>query len=229
MKIALLICDHVNEDLQHIQGTYPDMFFDLLPDLEFTVFHVCDGHFPKSANDFDAYVVNGSRRSVYEEVDWIIELKSFVRDIYKYRKKYVGVCFGHQLLAEALGGKVAKSNRGWCVGVHQFDILKQEDWMLPYQPTIQLLMMCQDQVQILPEKSVVLASTKKCPIGMFQVGKNMLGIQAHPEFSKGYDQALMELRVERMGLPVVTKGIASLDKKIDKTIAAGWIVRFLQN
>ena len=228
MKIALLICDRVNDDLLHIQGDYPEMFFALFPTLKFEVFRVSEGHFPKDVNDFDAYMVNGSKYSVYEEMDWIIRLKDFVRDIYKYEKKYVGVCFGHQLLAEALGGKVAKTENGWCVGVHEFDILQQEKWMRPFQANIQLLMMCQDQVHLLPKESTVLATSKNCPVGMFRVGENMLGVQAHPEYSKAYDKALMELRQEKIGVAVVEEGIESLNKNVDRDLIANWILNFLK-
>ncbi len=227
MKIALLICDQVNEDLLHIQGGYSDMFLKLFPQIDFEVFNVFKGQFPANANDFDAYLTNGSRRSVYDKEDWIDQLKAFVRDIYSAQKKYVGVCFGHQLLAEALGGKVAKAASGWSVGVHQFILKEKESWMTPFHQKLNLLMMCQDQVQVLPLNSKVLAVTKTCPVGMFQVGSNMLGIQAHPEFSKAYDNALMELRNERIGTEVVKKGKKSLKKSVDREIIAQWIFQFL--
>ncbi len=228
-KIALLICDEVTEDLRHVQGDYPDMFRELFPALDFEVFNVYRGHFPEDVHDFDWYMTNGSRRSVYEKEEWIEQLKAFVREIYQAGKKYIGVCFGHQLLAEALGGKVAKAKTGWSVGVHPFSMVQQTDWMNPYQPELQLLMMCQDQVQVLPQGGVVLASTPTCPVGIFQVDSHMLGIQAHPEFSKEYDRALMEARLDRMGTDVVTAGIASLEKNVDREIIARWMLHFLND
>ena len=214
-------------DLRYIQGDYPDMFIELFPELDFEVFNVYQGHFPDDVNDYEAYITNGSRLSVYDKVDWIIRLKAFVREIYLAKKKYVGVCFGHQLLAEALGGKVAKAESGWSVGVHRLSVLQREKWMMPYQTNLNLLMMCQDQVQVLPEGGEVLAQTDVCPVGVFKVGGHMLGVQAHPEFSKKYDQALMELRLERMGTEVVNAGIASLQQPVDKNIIAQWILQFL--
>jgi GMP synthase-like glutamine amidotransferase len=88
-------------------------------------------------------------------------------------------------------------------------------------------MMCQDQVLDLPENAVLLATTTDCPHGMFRVGERMLGIQAHPEFPKSYDQALMELRVERMGEAKVKSGIESLKKDVDALILAAWIHNFV--
>jgi GMP synthase-like glutamine amidotransferase len=232
MKVGLLECDHVREDLLHIDGDYrqmfPSLFAGAAPDWDFVFYDVCNGQFPASADDCDVYICTGSRFSVYDEEDWVIRLKQFVNEIYHSGKIYLGVCFGHQMLAEALGGKVEKSPIGWCVGVHTFDIVENEAWMNPSMPSLNLLMMCQDQVAVLPPGSTVLATGPSCPIAMFRVGSNMLAVQAHPEFSKAYDQALMELRIERIGQPKVQEGIASLDLPVYGSIMAGWMKNFAE-
>ncbi|MEZ4829843.1 MAG: amidotransferase [Bacteroidia bacterium] len=226
MKTGLLVCDHINENFRHIAPDYPSMFRRILPGSDLIPFMVIEGAFPENAEVCDAYIVTGSRFSVYDEVEWVLRLKSFVREIYVSGKKYVGVCFGHQMLGEALGGKVAKSAKGWCVGVHQFSMLKEESWMAPFQPQVNLLMSCQDQVVVLPENSIHLASSPDCEIGMFRVGEHMLGIQAHPEFTPEYDRALMESRVERIGKEKVEKGIQSLQKQTEGALVARWITEF---
>lgn len=227
MKVGLLLCDHVRPKYQTQFGDYPPMFAATWPSFDFEVFAVCDGEFPTSVNDCEAYLSSGSRYSVYEEHDWIVELKSLVKEIAAKELPYLGVCFGHQMLAEALGGVVKKAESGWCVGTHSFEMKEQADWMNPYQATLNLLMMCQDQVQVLPPDSIVLASAPTCPVGMFQVGDRMLGVQAHPEFSKAYDQVLMEDRVERMGATVVQEGIESLDLPLDAELFCQWSTQFL--
>lgn len=229
MKIALLQCDCVRAEFLDIQGDYPEMFQALLPNFDFDVFEVFRNQFPERVEDYSAYMVTGSRYSVYEKKDWINRLKTFVREIESAGKVYVGLCFGHQLLAEALGGKVEKARQGWCVGVHTFNLVKKTQWMQPELQQINLLMMCQDQVQKLPVDSQLLSSADKCPIAMFQVGDRMLGIQAHPEFNKAYDQALMEARVELMGIQTVEEGIKSLEKPIHQTEISRWITHFLEN
>jgi GMP synthase-like glutamine amidotransferase len=227
MKTGLLICDTVNDAFRHIDGDYPDMFRNLLPELEIELFRVHEGEFPESPDVCDAWIMTGSRFSVYDQEDWILRLKSFVKEIYESDKTYVGVCFGHQMLGEALGGKVEKASIGWNVGIGSFEILRQEDWMQPVQSSLNLLMMCQDQVVEMPPDSALLAKSPTCPVSMFRVGDRMLGIQAHPEFSKAYNRALMEVRVDRMGKDTVDKGIRSLELTVDQRVIAAWIMEFL--
>jgi len=230
MKVGLLECDHVREELLHIGGDYnemfPSLFSKVAPDWEFEFYDVCNNVFPRSADVCDVYICTGSKSSVYDDEPWIARLKEFVREIQHSGKVYIGVCFGHQILGEALGGKVRKSEVGWCVGVHHFETVKFQRWMIPARSSFDLLMMCQDQVLELPEGAVLLAETSDCPFAMFQVGDNMLGIQAHPEFPKAYDQALMELRVERIGNAKVDLGIASLELSTHEIIVAEWIKNF---
>lgn len=229
----MLECDHVRDELRYVAGDYRDMFPALFTQVtatwEFVFYDVCNGDFPASVDECEVYICTGSKNSVYDDEPWIHQLKQFVREINTSAKKFIGICFGHQLLGEALGGKVDKSPNGWCVGVHSFELLKQETWMNPAQHQFNLLMMCQDQVLQLPAGSVLLAKTPLCPHAMFRIGSNMLGIQAHPEFPKAYNQALMEMRVERIGSEKVKNGVKSLEKNTDALLIADWIVQFAEN
>lgn len=228
MTIGLFECDHVPQRFLHIGGDYRDMFSALLPEFEFRYYDVCSGQFPESLDECDGYMCTGSRNSVYENIDWIKQLKQLVKQLYENQKPYVGVCFGHQMLGEALGGKVMKSPSGWNVGVHRFEMLTEEDWMVPFQEEINLLMMCQDQVVEMPENSKVLAKTIHCPVGMFKVGETMLGIQAHPEFPKKYEEALLKERVEIIGVEKVNSAMESLKIPTDVKLLAGWIKRVFE-
>ncbi len=233
LTIGLLECDHVRPELRYINGDYRDMFPALFnrvsPDVEFRFYDVVNGVFPASVDECDGYISTGSAFSVYDDVKWVHDLADFVRKLYETQTPYVGICFGHQMLGYALGGQVHKSAAGWCVGVHEFTMLAERNWMQPYQDKLNLLMMCQDQVISLPENAVRLASAVDCPNAMIMVGQAMLGIQAHPEFSASYDRALMELREERIGEEKVAKGIASLRLQTDEVPAANWIVNFFSN
>lgn len=235
LKIGLLECDHVRDEFRHIAGDYRDMFpalfQPLAPDWEFVFYDVANGYFPSSIDECEVYICTGSKSSVYEDEPWIHTLKAFVADLYAHQKIYVGVCFGHQLLAEALGGKVQKSSVGWCVGVHEFKMLWAEgdgqSRIKPPQERLNLLMMCQDQVQVLPPDAQVLATAADCPVAMFQVGQRMLGVQAHPEFTVPYEEALMRSRVERIGETKTQQGLESLSQPLDSVLVARWIVEFV--
>lgn len=226
MKAGLLICDHVIEKYQERFGDYPTMFARLFPDFEWVLYDACRGEFPTDLEECDLYLATGSRHSVYEDLDWIVQLKQVIRDIYAAKKCFIGFCFGHQLIGEALGGRVGKPSNGWCVGVHDFEIKERKKWMLPVKQSFGILMMCQDQILELPPDAQILGGNEMCPVGVIQVGKNMLGIQGHPEFSKEYDRFLMEMRVTRMGKDVVEKGVESLEKKVDVELMRGWFLRF---
>lgn len=228
MKVGLLLCDHVGERFRPITGgDYDHLFYHLLPELDWQVYDLTQEQFPDHIDDCAAYVCSGSVHSVYEDIPWILRLKSFVRDLYDRHKPLVGVCFGHQMLAEALGGKVGKGACGWCVGVHTFEVVHPENWMKPRQMEFNLLMSCQDQVLALPPDSTILARTADCSVSMFRVGDQMLGLQAHPEFTKGYAQALLEVRRERIGAGRVEAAVGSLEMGLDGGLMGKWIKQFL--
>ena len=198
-----------------------------IPDLQLRWFDVVNGELPENADTCDAYVCTGSRYSVYEDRDWIAKLKDYVRQLHDAGKPFVGICFGHQLLAEALGGQVRPAEQGWGVGVHEMQITHPEPWMQPELEDCRIQYMHADQVQRLPPESVVLAAAPHCPVAMFRVGENMLGIEGHPEFPAPYVEALVRTRRERIGEERSQAAIASLGEKTDDAVVARWIANFL--
>jgi GMP synthase-like glutamine amidotransferase len=147
----------------------------------------------------------------------------FVRSIHASGAPYVGICFGHQLLAHALGGRTEKAGVGWGVGAI-------DTWVNPLQSDAVLLYMHQDQVTELPADAKVLGHSDHCPIAMLRVGP-MLGVQAHPEFSVDYVDALLDARADRIGPVLTAKAKHSLERVGDAGDAAQlgrWIVAFLE-
>jgi GMP synthase-like glutamine amidotransferase len=232
MKIGLLECDHVAERFRHIAGDYRQMFANLLkryaPNLSLIPFDICNGQWPASLNACDAYICTGSRYSVYDDLDWIPSLKIFIRELHDAHQPFIGICFGHQMLADALGGTVGRSDQGWGVGVREIEIARSEAWMEPQQSHFRLQFMHQDEVGRLPENGVLLGQSDHCPVAMFRVGDRMLGIQAHPEFSKAYSQALLLDRIDRIGAELARTALASLDRGTDEDLIMRWIKEFLQ-
>jgi GMP synthase-like glutamine amidotransferase len=231
VNLGLLECDHVDERLRAIAGGYPDMIDALLrphlPDLRFTRFDACHGRLPDSPEDCDAYLCTGSRASVYEARDWIAELTAFVRGLRGSGRPFVGICFGHQVLAQALGGKVARGPQGWGVGVHDMRIVAARGWMQPPLEICRLQYMHQDQVERLPEGAELLARGEHCEVAMFSVDGTMLGIEGHPEFPPAYNEALMRDRVARIGRERVDAGITSFALATHDAIMGRWIAAFL--
>ena len=231
MKIGLLGCDDVPERLKYIGGSYRDMFDALLaphvPGLELEWFDVIKGALPESPDACDAYICTGSRHSVYENRDWILRLQAHVRELHAAHKPFVGICFGHQVLAQALGGEVAPAEQGWGVGVHEMNIVQPEPWMQPPLRECRLQYMHADQVQRLPPRSVVLATARHCPVAMFRVEQTSLGIEGHPEFPAPYVGAIVQARKERIGTARAEAALESLDSPVDDHVVARWIVNFL--
>ena len=227
MRVGLLVCDHINEKLHHIATDYHSMFSDFLPDLELVPYYACEGQLPENPDKEEAYICTGSSYSVYSNEDWIQQAKRFTKEAFHAQKKYVGICFGHQLIAESLGGKVEPASQGWCIGIHDFQLSRNE--LLPeIVERFSVLMMCQDQVVDLPEGAEVLASSDSCRHGMYMVSDHFLGIQGHPEFSKAYNQALYNLRSERIPSQKRTEADSSLERDPDKNQLSKMIHRFLK-
>ncbi|HEY7775911.1 MAG TPA: GMP synthase, partial [Kineobactrum sp.] len=132
MKLGILKTDAVRPEWVPDFGEYPDMFIALLgqldPSLEFAVYDVEQGQYPADIDEVDAYLITGSKSSVYDDKPWIETLMAFVRELDQRRKKLVGICFGHQLVAQALGGKTEKSPKGWGVGLQTQRFASMPGW-----------------------------------------------------------------------------------------------------
>lgn len=230
MKIGILQCDSVLEALQPEFGDYPEMFADRLiavaAEWQFMNYAVHLSEFPQSLDECDGYITTGSRHSVYDDIPWIERLEEFVRDLNGAQKKLVGICFGHQLIARALGGTIQKSDKSWAVGVSFNQIDRRKPWMEPFQPELDLVVSHQDQVSHLPEGIEVLASSQFCPYYMLQQGNHFMSVQGHPEFSKNYSYALMDGRRKRIPANRIREGMTSLSADVDDRLMFQWIINF---
>ncbi len=227
-RIGLLVCDHVAAEFREIAGDYPDMFADLMGGVELVRYDVAAGEVPSDPTVCDGWLATGSRLSVYDDEQWISELVEFVRRVDAARVPFVGVCFGHQLIAEALGGRVAKAPGGWGVGARVARVVVGEPWMQPSASEFRVLYSHQDQVTALPPGGRVLAVAEHAPVAMLAVGDHLLGIQGHPEFAPAYARALLESRRgRRIPVDVADAALASLDASLDRGLVAAWMLAFL--
>jgi len=231
MKLGILKTDAVRPEWVPRFGEYPDMFIALLsradPDLEFAVYDVEQGRYPNAIDDADAYLITGSKASVYEDKPWIADLLEFVRELHRRRKKLVGICFGHQVVAQALGGRVEKAAGGWGVGLHTHRFNTTPDWHDQGDADLDILVSHQDQVLEIAPGARVLAGSAFCENAVCQVGDHILTFQGHPEFSPDYAREVMEFRKELLGDATYREGMASLGGIHEGSRVAGWILNFL--
>ncbi|MFV8818811.1 glutamine amidotransferase-related protein [Haliea sp. E17] len=233
MKLGILKTDAVRPEWVPEYGEYPDMFIALLgrldPDLEFAVYDVEQGEYPEDIDEVDAYLITGSKSSVYEDQPWIARLMEFVRELDARRKKLVGICFGHQLVAQALGGRTEKSPKGWGVGLHTHEFTRQPDWHDGGNAAFDILVSHQDQVVENAAGASVLAGSEFCENAVVQVGDHILTFQGHPEFVPGYSRAIMDFRRETLGEPVYSAGVASVEGEPEGERVGRWILNFLKS
>ena len=231
MKVGLLICDHVQPLLQDKFGDYAGMFKQLFSqvdgNIELINFYVIDGQFPDHIDSCDIYISTGSKASVNDEVNWINELEYFIKQLYQANKVFIGICFGHQLIAKALGGKVEKSPKGWGIGIATAVVEQTKPWMQPLQKKIKLIVSHQEQISQLPPNTEVLMASDFCPYSMIKVGTSFIGLQGHPEFSYRYSQALMNSRKHLIPAQRIQQGQESLTEQADDMLIMQWLLHFI--
>lgn len=236
MKIGILQADSVLDQFQPKHGNYPGMIMEILGeaaasldvDVSFENYDVEHGEYPGSLDECDGYVITGSKKSVYDDELWIGALMEYVRDLHGQQKKIVGFCFGHQLIAEALGGKTLGAEVGWGVGVHDSRLVEHPWFIDDHADHYTLIVSHKDQVVSLPEGADLIATSDFCPNSMFIIGEHILAMQGHPEFNKAYSKDLMDWREEILGPETYSRGVSSLETPLMRDDVARWTVRFLQ-
>ena len=231
MKLGFLRTDAVRPELKPEYGEYPDMFIALLrhldPNLEYAVYDVELGQYPVDIDEVDAYLITGSKSSVYEDKPWIIELMEFVRALNRRHKKLLGFCFGHQLVAQALGGKTERSAKGWGVGLHTHRFTTVPSWHDQGDVDLNILVSHQDQVVAVPDSARVLAGSEFCENAVCQIGDHILTFQGHPEFVPQYSRELLSIRRERIGEAAYAAGVSSLSGIAQGQRVGSWVLNFL--
>ena len=228
LKIGLLMMGHVDPRSVHIAGDYPELFGSLLEGqgIELVRYDLDEGRFPDDARSCAGWLSSPSRLSAYDPVPWLSDAEDLLREMIAVEAPFVGICFGHQLLAQALGGTVEKSQYGWGVGVREFDIVARRPWMGEGDESIALIGSHQDQVTRLPDGAELLFRSEYCPYGGFAIGERAWTIQVHPEFVAPLADHLLAGRIELIGAQRVSEARATLSRRLDRHVVAGWIGEF---
>ncbi|MDK3016081.1 type 1 glutamine amidotransferase [Pseudodonghicola flavimaris] len=222
MKIGILQTGHSPDPLIAPLGDYDQLFETLLAgnDFTFEVFAVVDGIFPSGPEDAEGWIVTGSRHGAYEDHPWIPPLEQLIRDIKASGKPMIGVCFGHQIIAQALGGKVEKFAGGWSVG--------RTEYMMDGAP-VALNAWHQDQVTELPEDARVLAGNEFCKNAILAYGDTVWTVQPHPEFQPSFIKGLIDTRGKGVVPdPLLERAEAQLSAPVDNTRIARQMADFLK-
>lgn len=215
MRLGILTTGRVNEALVGTFGEYDGTFAAIYqaadPAIEVRSWAVLDGEFPDNVHAADAWLITGSKHGVYDDLPWIGQLKVFLQDARAGGVPMIGICFGHQLMAEAFGGSAVKSDKGWGVGVHDYSIAHAAPWMAGAGTGFRMHAFHQDQIVALPADAHVLASSPFCEAAMVSYGDPALpeaiSVQPHPEFTGEYARALLDLR-SGIAIPAETAEVA---------------------
>ncbi len=227
MRIGILETGEPPESLIPDHGRYGGMFQRLLgPVHDYTTFDVQAGELPKTVDACDAWLVTGSSAGVYDDLPWIAPLKGFLANA-RDKAPIVGVCFGHQVMAEAFGGSAVKSERGWGIGLQSYAVSHAAGWM-DDGSSVSAPGSHQDQVVALAPGGRVLAGSAFTPFGVLAYGDKAMSMQFHPEFDVAYARALIESRRgTRFSEVEADAAVASLAVPNDSRRIAVWIERFL--
>ena len=217
VRAGLLVVGHVDERSRHIAGDYPELFAALLEPvgIEVVPYAADAGQLPDSLDECDGWLCSPSRLSVYDDEPWIADVEDLLRDAIARETPFVGICFGHQLLAQALGGRVVRATDGWGVGVHEYDIVEPLAVMQPARKRFALIASHQDQVVEVPSEARVIATSEFCPVAGLAVGERLWTVQGHPEFVPALADHLLAGRIELIGAERVRAARASLTQPTD--------------
>ena len=217
MLIGILQCGHAPDEVRAQHGDFDSMFANLFQSYDFTfqTWNVVDGDFPTTIDAADGWLISGSKHGAYEDHAFIPPLSDLIREIYASARPMVGICFGHQIIAQALGGHVKKFEGGWAIGRH--------DYSFNGHGSVTLNAWHQDQVTAPPPEAQVIGSSPFCQFAALLYGEKAFTVQPHPEFSNpvfddyvksrrsspAYPAAVMQRADQLRHVPIQNSAIAA--------------------
>ncbi|MEY9879706.1 type 1 glutamine amidotransferase [Bradyrhizobium sp. USDA 329] len=229
-RITIIETGLVPREHRERHGSFPDMFARMIraadPTATVDVISIPNGDALPDPRKVEAILITGAAAGVYDELAWMAPLEDFVRKAYVNQTPMVGVCFGHQLIAQALGGVVRKSEKGWGIGRHVYQVLP-ENGVIDGE-TIAIPCSHQDQVIEAPSDALTILSSDFTPhAGLLYANGTTLTVQSHPEFDVEFAQVCCDLRDGKAPEDVVATARASLAEPLDSAKLGGAITQFL--
>jgi GMP synthase-like glutamine amidotransferase len=229
-RITIIETGLVGDRYRAQHGSYPDMFARMIraenAAIDVEIVSVCRGEALPDPAALQSILITGSPAGVYDALDWIAPLEDFVRAAHAKATPMVGVCFGHQLIAQALGGTVCKSDRGWGLGRHVYRVAPGNG--IVEDQDLAIAAAHQDQVIEPPKDAKTFLSSAFTPhAGLLYANGATLTVQPHPEFDASYPLAICEMLEGRAPAEVIATARASLNEPLDSAKLGGAIARFL--
>ena len=232
MKLTIIEVGKVPDPLKDRFDPYSAMFREMFAStghaFDYEAERVLDGEPLPDPATLEGLAITGSSAGVYEDHPWLPPLREFIRGAYAARTPMVGICFGHQVMADALGGDVRKSEKGWGLGRHSYRVVNRPEFMKEAPDTVSVVCSHQDQVIAPPsEAQVILASDFTPNAGLYYANGAALSFQPHPEFGDTYGTALVELRRGRAEDTVIDTALGSFSTASDSGRLRDYIARFM--
>lgn len=237
MHLGVLQTGRIPEAMNDRYNEYPEQFAQIYqaaaPDIRVSGFAVLDGQFPDSPTACDAWLVTGSKYGVYDEEPWIETLKDFLRAARAAKVPMIGICFGHQVMAEAFGGRAEKYHDGWGCGVHDYQMVETPGWLGETREGFSMHAMHQDQVTELAKDATVLATSEFCRNAMLTYGDpeapDAISIQPHPEFGVEFAREIVEVRAGELIPPEKSvPALESFGRPVDGDAFVNWSLTYLR-
>ena len=198
------------------------------PGWHFSAWAARDGELPPDPLAADAWVLTGSVASVTEPQPWMERTAEALRQRHAARRTMVGLCFGHQLIAQALGGEVGRSAGGFRLGVARTALAVTEPWMTPPLQHLWLFAAHEDQVLLMPPGARILGGDDFCPIGAYALDRHVLCTQYHPELSRPFMRDLLATFGHRFDPALVSQAAAQIERPVDADVFMQWVARFIE-
>lgn len=244
MKIGILVTGATAQEVALNHGQHFAMFVDLFNHfdrpIEWVSYIVHEDEFPTSANECDAWLITGSKHGAYDDLPWIATLEQLIRDIVVAKKRLVGICFGHQIIAQAMGGKVVKVDKGFAIGTQEYKLnlpskiahlADGNGYDLTVKNSFKINAIHGDQVVALPKSAEVIATSDWCEYAGFYYAEGILSFQSHPEFTNEFLQNLLEFRWQNdktwIAAEKMDVALAGLNQQTDRLSIAQLLLNFM--